>query len=122
MTCVLKGKTKLSVENIAEAVGDPDVFVRRMALLALAAQKDAAGIPAAAAALDDPENSVRVRAVLALGELQDPQIVQRILTAISRDNSTFQFHYRAVPEVLKKRAAEGLLSKDDKDLLVAQAG
>ncbi len=119
MTCVLKGKTNLSIENIAAAVGDPDVFVRRMALLALAAQKDAAGISAAAAALDDPENSVRVRAVLALADLQDPQIVQRILTAISRDNSTFQFHYRAVPEVLKKRAAEGQLSKDDKDLLVA---
>ena len=45
--------------------------------------------------------------------------VERILAAISRDNSTFQFHFRAVPEVLKKRAAEGRLTKEDKDLLVA---
>ena len=97
---------------------DPDVFVRRMALRALAARKDPAGIPAVAAALEDPENSVRVRAVLALGELDNTRAVERILAAISRDNSTFQFHFRAVPEVLKKLAADGRLSKADKDLLV----
>ena len=120
LTCVLKEKTELPLEKIAAAVRDPDVFVRRMALRALAARKDSAGIPAVATALEDPENSVRVRAVLALGELEDPQAVQRILAAISRDNSTFQFHFRAVPEVLKKRAADGRLSKADKDLLVAR--
>ncbi|MDA1052487.1 MAG: HEAT repeat domain-containing protein [Planctomycetota bacterium] len=120
LTCVLKEKTELPLEKIALAVRDPDVFVRRMALRALAARKDSAGIPAVATALEDPENSVRVRAVLALGELDDPEAVQRILAAISRDNSTFQFHFRAVPEVLKKRAADGRLSKADKDLLVAR--
>jgi hypothetical protein len=121
MTCVFKGKTELPLEKVASAaVGDPDVFVRRMALRALAARKDAAGIPPSAASLEDPENSVRVRAVLALGELEDANIVQRILAAISRDNSTFQFHFRAVPEVLKKRAADGRMSKSDKDLLVAR--
>ena len=82
--------------------------------------KSPAGIPAAAAALDDAENSVRVRAVLALGALNDPAIVQRILAAISRENSTFQFHFRAVPAVLKKRAADGRLSKSDKELMVAR--
>ena len=120
LTCVLKGKTDLPLEQVAAAVHDRDVFVRRMALRVLAACKDPAGIPAVAAALEDPENSVRIRAVLALGELNDPPAVQRILTAISRDNSTFQFHFRAVPEVLKKRAADGRLSKKEKDLLVAQ--
>lgn len=118
MTCVLKGKTELPLEEVARAVRDPDVFVRRMALRALAGRGDPAGIPDVAAALEDPENSVRIQAVLALGELKDPEVVRRILAAISRDNSTFQFHYRAVPEVLKKRAGDGRLSKEDKDLLV----
>jgi len=118
LTCVLKGKTELALERVVEAVDDPDVFVRRMALRVLAARQDPAAIPAVAAALEDPENSVRIRAVLALGELNDPQAVRRILAAISRDNSTFQFHFRAVSEVLKKRAAAGRLSNEDKDLLV----
>ena len=120
LTCALKGKTELTLETVAGAVRDTDVFVRRMALRVLAERKDSAGIPAAAAALEDPENSVRVRAVLALGELKDPAIIQRILAAISRENSTFQFHFRAVPVVLKKRAADGRLSQSDKELMVAR--
>lgn len=120
LTCALKGKTELPLEKVAEAVGDPDVFVRRMALRVLAERKDPDGIPAVAAAFEDPENSVRVRAVLALGELDDPKTVERILAAISYDNSTFQFHFRAVPEVLKKRAADRRLTKEDKDLMVAR--
>jgi hypothetical protein len=120
LTCVLKKKIELPFEKLAGAVSDPDVFVRRMALRALAATKDPAGIPVVAAALRDPENSVRVRAVLALGELEDPEVVSRILEVISRDNSTFQFHFRAVPEVLKKRAADGRLTPADKELLVAR--
>jgi HEAT repeat protein len=120
LTCLLKGKLQVPLEKIVVAVRDPDVFVRRMALRVLANQKNPGGIPAAAAALKDPENSVRVQAVLALGKLQDPQAVERILAAISRRNSTFQFHFRAVPEVLKKRAADGRLSAADKALLVAR--
>jgi hypothetical protein len=120
LTCALKGKTKLSLKAVADASRDPDVFVRRMAMRALAERKDAAAIPAAAAALKDPENSVRVRAVLALGELKDPEIVPRILAAISQENSTFQFHFRAVPEVLKKRAADGRLTPAEKELMVAR--
>ena len=118
LTCVLKKKIELPFERLAGAASDPDVFVRRMALRALAATRDPAGIPAVTAALTDPENSVRVRAVLALGELDDPETVPRILGAISRDDSTFQFNFRAVPEVLKKRAADGRLTRADKDLLV----
>lgn len=120
MTCVLKGTADLPLDKVAGAVSDPDVFVRRMALRALAARKDPASIPAVAAALEDRENSVRVQAVLALAELRDPRAVERILTSISSDDSTFQFHFRAVPEVLKKLAADGRLSNEDKELLVAR--
>ncbi|MBC8289124.1 MAG: HEAT repeat domain-containing protein, partial [Planctomycetes bacterium] len=120
LTCALKGKTKLSLKAVADAAKDPDVFVRRMAMRVLAERKDPASIPPAVAALKDPENSVRVRAVLALGELKDPEIVPRILAAISHQNSTFQFHFRAVPEVLKKRASGGRLTAADKELMVAR--
>lgn len=120
LTCVLKKKIELPFEKLADAARDSDVFVRRMALRALAATKDPSGIPAVTAALKDAENSVRVRAVLALGELKDPEAVSKILAAISRDDSTFQFHFRAVPEVLKKRAADGRLTPADKELLVGR--
>jgi hypothetical protein len=120
LTSALKGKTKVPVDAVADAARDPDVFVRRMALRVLAESKNEAAIPAAAAALKDSENSVRVRAVLALGELKDPEIVPRILKAISHENSTFQFHFRAVPEVLKKRAADGRLTPAEKELMVAR--
>ena len=118
LTCALKDKVDLSVQQISEATRDPDVFVRRMALRVLEAKKDPAGIPAAVAALEDKENAVRVRAVLALGELQDPRLVERILKAIAHPQSTFQFHYRAVPEVLKKIAAEGRLTTQAKTLML----
>jgi HEAT repeat protein len=45
------------LKKVAGAAGDPDVFVRRMALRALAASKDPTAIPAVAAALNDSENS-----------------------------------------------------------------
>jgi len=120
LTCALRKKTELPLKDVVSAVSDPDLFVRRMALRVLASRGDSAGIPSVAHALLDPENSVRVQAILALGELNDPGIVPRILKAISRDNSTFQFHFRAVPEVLKKRAAAGHLSPADKTLLVTR--
>ncbi|REJ97479.1 MAG: hypothetical protein DWQ34_02160 [Planctomycetota bacterium] len=120
LTSALKGELELPLEDVMSSVRDPDVFVRRMALRVLAERGDAEAVPVVAAALEDPENSVRIRAVLALGELDDPQAVERILAAISRDDSTFQFHFRAVPEVLKKLAAEGRLSKRDKDLMIAR--
>ena len=120
LTCALKGKLDLPLEDVTAAVGDVDVFVRRMALRVLRERKDPAAIPAVAAALEDPENSVRVQAVLTLGELEDPQAVERILAAISREESTFQFHFRAVPEVLKKLAAEGRLSDADKQQMIAR--
>jgi len=120
LTCVLRGKTALPLDELARAVRDPDVYVRRTALRALAAGKDPAGIPAVAAALEDPENSVRCQAVLALAELHDRQCVERMLVAISRDDSTFQFHYRAVPEALKKLSADGRLSEHDKALFVSR--
>ena len=120
LTCVFKGKADPPLAQLARAARDPDVFVRRNALRALAARKGPAAIAAAAVALEDPENSVRCQAVLALGELHDPRCVERMLAAVSRDNSTFQFHYRAVPEVLRKRSADGLLSEQDRALLVSR--
>ena len=120
LTCALKGKVDLPLAEIGRAVRDPDVYVRRTALRALAARKDPAGIPAAAAALEDPENSVRCQALLALAELGDRQCVERLLGAVSRADSTFQFHFRAAPAALKNLLAEGLLAEPQKALLVAR--
>ena len=120
LTCALKGKTELTLNSVTAAVRDGDVFVRRLALRVLAERKDSAGIPSAAAALEDPENSVRVRAIITLAELNDPALIPRVLTAIASENSTFQFHFRAVPLALKKQVAAGQLSASDKELMVTR--
>ena len=120
LTCVLRGKIELSADEFAKALMDEDIYVRRTAVRALSSRKCAASIPLVAAALDDPENSVRCQAILALADLQDSDLVTRILASIARDHATFQFTFRAVPEALKKRSAAGLLGAEDKALLVQQ--
>lgn len=119
LTSVLKGKQTLSVHELIAATRDQDVLVRRLALRALAKTHDEAAVPAVEAALDDAENSVRWQAALVLGELSGTRCIQRLLAETGREQSTFQFNYRAVPEVLLKLQADGKLGLEEKSLLVA---
>ena len=120
LTCVLRGTIDLPLDKFAKALQDEDTYVRRTAVRVLSTRKYPASISIIEVALNDPENSVRCQAVLALAGLRDPDIVGRILVAIAREDATFQFTFRAVPEALKGLSAEGLLRAEDKALLVRQ--
>lgn len=101
LLAVARKKQKIPLADIAAAAQDKDVFVRRAALRALAILGDASAKPAVERALLDSENSVRWQAALVLGQLSGPASVTKILEAAARHDSTFQFNFRAVPEVLK---------------------
>ena len=70
LTAVLKNKAQTPVAELAAATRDPDLYVRRMALRALAAAGDLTGIlRQSRKAMTDPEHSVRVQAAMSLGDL-----------------------------------------------------
>ena len=68
---VIKGKSKVSVAEIAPLARHEFIPLRRMALQALGALKDPAGAPVLQAALEDPERSVRAAAALSMGNVHD---------------------------------------------------
>ena len=109
---VSKRIQKIPAGRVAAALRDPDLFVRRQALGALAALGDRSALPAVEAALADAENSVRWKAALALAELGGPEAVDTLLGAVARPESTFQFNLRAVPEAVKRLAGRGVLGPD----------
>ncbi|MEX1232169.1 MAG: HEAT repeat domain-containing protein [Planctomycetaceae bacterium] len=120
LTLALKKKVKLTPEQYEAAVNDPDVYVRRTALRAIAANKVGETHEAVVAALQDSENSVCCLAAVALGEIPAEDKVATLLDAAFAPESTFQFHYRTVPEVLTALNAAGELTAKDKQLLVAR--
>ena len=105
LTLALKGKLPLTAAQLSPAVADQDIYVRRTALRAIAKHKVQGASAAAILALRDPENTVRCLAAMALAELDDAAGLPAILAAAFDPSSTFQFHFRAVPEALKKMAA-----------------
>jgi HEAT repeat protein len=79
---------------------------------------DKSAIPAIQSALLDPENSVRWQAALMLGQLNASNCVQDIFAAVKRDNSTFQFNFCAVPQVLTELKKKKLLTQQQTDFII----
>lgn len=115
-----KKRQAAPIEDLIAAAIDRDIFVRLLALRTLGVIKDPRGIPAVEKALLDAENSVRVEAVLALGENPGPNSLARILDAIWRENSTWQFNYVAVPIAVRKIVAAGRVASDDVETLLSK--
>ncbi|MFA7005013.1 MAG: HEAT repeat domain-containing protein, partial [Verrucomicrobiia bacterium] len=81
---VARSKTKATVAEISPLAKDPNLLVRRMALLALAKTKDPEAVPLIEAGLADPENAVRCVAAQALRDLNRPESAAKLLAAIQR--------------------------------------
>jgi hypothetical protein len=119
LTLALKAKQPLTPAQLSQAVSDPDMYVRRIALRIIAqhkvqgasatalkdtALKDTVLTDAVLKALHDPENTVSCLAAIALAEASDARGMQTLLVAAFDPQSTFQFNSRAVPQALKKWA------------------
>ncbi len=120
LTAVLKKKQSLTVRELAAAARDADLYVRRAAIKALAMFGDKSVIGVIESALVDQENSVRWQAALALADLSSTHVVESLLESAARDDSTFQFRFRALPEALKKLQAADKLGLPEKAVLAAQ--
>lgn len=120
LTLALKGKQPLTAPQLSKSLGDVDIYVRRTALRAIAKQKIQGLSAAVIKKLVDPENTVRCLAALALAETGDADGLPPLLAAAFDPGSTFQFHYRAAPEALKKLAAHADLAQPLKQALVGQ--
>jgi len=81
---VINGDTKAAVSDVAPLAEDPNLIVRRMALLALGKLQDSAGIPVIEEGLSDPENGVRCAAALALRTANRPESVPKLLESVER--------------------------------------
>ncbi|MFN0052633.1 MAG: HEAT repeat domain-containing protein [Planctomycetales bacterium] len=120
MTLAMKGKLSLSAAEYTRALGDADLYVRRTALRGISAQKVAGLGPALIKLLSDPENTVRCLAAHALADTAAAEGRSPLLAAAFDPRSTFQFHYRAVPDALKKLAGQPELLQQVKHKLVEQ--
>ncbi|MCC6424533.1 MAG: HEAT repeat domain-containing protein [Phycisphaerales bacterium] len=89
---------------VAAATNDPDLYVRRLAVDALAAMKDPRAIPVLESALNDKENSVRCKAAMALGEMRAARSIDLIFQAVDR-HGTLQFVEVAALNAISKLAA-----------------
>ncbi len=118
LTLALKGKLQLTQEQLSTAVGDPDLYVRRTALRTIAEYKVDKAHDAVVTALQDSENSVRCLAAVAIGEISAPNKLETLLDAAFSPESTFQFHFRTIPDVLKKMVEAGQLGLPEKQQLV----
>lgn len=119
-TLALKGKLSLSATDYARALADRDVFVRRTALRAIAKHRPAAVTDSVRKTLSDREITVRCLAALALAELGDAEALPTILGAAADPNSGYLYHYRAVPDALKKFAGDAIQAAAAKSLLIKQ--
>jgi len=106
------GKEDMPVSDLAHLVFDKDLFVRRMALRALAAKGDILAIPLLEAALRDTEHSVRCQAVMSLSKLKGPGSVKKIFEALDR-NYSFQFGFEAMRTAFKAMASQDKLTDAD---------
>lgn len=122
LTGALRGKVDLSDADLARAVADPDLYVRRLALRTLAKTPRPATRPAIVAALQDRETTVRCLAALALAELPDEGVMTTLVDAGLANPGLHQFAYRAVTDALKKRNSDNRLTAADKQELVKRLG
>ena len=128
LTLALKTKQPLTPAQLARALSDPDMYVRRIALRTIAQHKvhgapdavlkDAVLNDALLKALDDPENTVRCLAAMALAETSDASGIETLLVAAFDPQSTFQFNSRSVPQALRKWATTAADGATLKKLLV----
>jgi hypothetical protein len=133
LTLALKAKQPLTPAQLSQAVSDPDMYVRRIALRTIAQHKvqGASAIvledtvltaavlkDAVLKALHDPENTVSCLAAMALAEASDARGMQTLLVAAFDPKSTFQFNSRAVPQALRKWATTAPGGATLKKLLV----
>jgi hypothetical protein len=120
LTAVLKKKATSATNDLTRAARDPDLYVRRLAVRALATTGDPAAEPVLQAALSDAEHSVRCQAVVALGELEGPRSLATLWEAAAREPVSFQLRFRAMSEVLHRLQAKGNLSAKDKQPIIAR--
>ncbi|HEV8067594.1 MAG TPA: HEAT repeat domain-containing protein [Planctomycetaceae bacterium] len=123
LTLALKTKQPLTPAQLARALSDPDMYVRRIALRTIAQHKvhgapDAVLNDALLKALHDPENTVRCLAAMALAETSDASGIETLLVAAFDPQSTFQFNSRSVPQALRKWATTAADGATLKKLLV----
>ncbi|NUQ62765.1 MAG: HEAT repeat domain-containing protein [Pirellulales bacterium] len=108
---IASGRLRAGAEKVAPLLDDPDLYIRRGALRALAALKDPAAVAAMEAALGDREHSVRLQAAESLKDVHGPDTAKKIVDVIRREG-TFQFNYVvAVPTLVE-------LAKDDMGFIV----
>jgi HEAT repeat protein len=81
---------RASIADVGPLTSDPNLLVRRMALLALGAMKDPQAAPLIEKALDDPENCVRSVAAHVMKEVSGPESAPKMLAAVERFG-TFPF-------------------------------
>lgn len=120
LTAVLKKKQTLPTAKLIAAAKDADLYVRRLALQALAGAGDPTAVPVVEAALRDPEHSVRWQAAMALCELAGAKAIDPLFDAIGRDPVSYQLRFHAVPEGLKKLQESGKLTAIDKEPIIAR--
>lgn len=120
MTLALKGNLELTPEQYATAMRDEDIYVRRSTMRAIGEHKIHKAHETVIAGLNDGENSVRCLAAIALGEIEAAEKIPTLLEAAFAPESTFQFHYRVIPEVLGTLNGAGEISAADKQWLAAR--
>jgi HEAT repeat protein len=120
LTRALKGKVTLTADQLRQAVGDRDLYVRRLALRTIAKHPQAETRPAVTAALHDPEVTVRCLAALALVAIADDRTVPLLLERACDPETGFQFHSRAVVEALKALNSAQRFTPRDRQALVDQ--
>jgi len=109
-----RGALKLDAADVAKAVSDPHVLVRRQALRTLAAMKAGDQVAVIENALDDHENSVRAAAAAALAIVNGPDSAARLLQALGRDGA-FQVKNAAVS------ALKAMLAKSEPKIIAGLA-
>jgi hypothetical protein len=105
LTLALKAKQPLTPAQLSQAVSDPDMYVRRIALRTIAQHKVQGASAAVLKALHDPENTVSCLAAMALAEGSDAEGMQALLAAAFDPKNTFQFSSRSVTQALRKLAS-----------------
>ena len=100
-----------AVPYLAEAMKDPNDYVRWQAAAALGYLRDPAAVPALVEALGDKKWSDRGRAAEALGDIGDRRAVEPLIAALNEGESTVRgYIVRALGKIGDGRAVEPLIA------------